>query len=99
MKTISHVEENSILERGREKIKGTEFMIKTMKEGYEALKHVHENYEPGHPHLSELPPTGDQFYGKWVRYARLKAEIDKKRVRVPTWGELRKGFRYYSANG
>ena len=68
------------------------------KEGYETLKYLLENYGPEHPHVSELPPTDDLYYGKWITYARTKAQIDRKRVRIPTWGQLRKGFRYYSIN-
>jgi hypothetical protein len=94
----STTEELSTLERDREKMQRVEYLMRAMKEGYEALKHVHENYEPGHPHLWEIPPADEQCYGKWVTYARKKAEIDRKRVRTPTWGQLREGFRYYSIN-
>jgi hypothetical protein len=92
------MERDMLMERNREKLRGAEKIMLDFKEGYETLKYLLENYGPEHPHVSELPPTDDLYYGKWITYARTKAQIDRKRVRIPTWGQLRKGFRYYSIN-
>jgi hypothetical protein len=95
----SAAQEDMTTFRHKEKLRAIEDMMVVVSETYEALKFVYENFEPGHLHLSEIPTSGSQYFQKWVAYARAKAEIDRKRVRVPTWGKLRKGFRYYSTTG